>query len=78
MIANRQGDIAKQLTIIATIFLPLDRPDRLLRPELRVSDLHPQNTTWLLFVLGLGLLLAADRRIPVLLRRRRGWFCSTQ
>ena len=28
----------QQLTIIATIFLPLTLPDRLLRPELRVSD----------------------------------------
>ena len=41
-VANRQGEIAKQLTIIATIFLPLDVPDRVLRPELRVSNrAHP-------------------------------------
>ena len=36
-VANRQGEINKQLTIIATIFLPAHLPDRLLRPELRLA-----------------------------------------
>ena len=35
-VANRQGEINKQLTVIATIFLPAHVPDRLLRPELQI------------------------------------------
>ncbi len=43
-IANRQGEVSKQLTVIATIFLPLHVPDRILRPELRVPDrAHPEH-----------------------------------
>ena len=35
-VSNRLNQVVKQLTIIATIFLPLSVADRLLRPELRL------------------------------------------
>ena len=39
-VSNRQNDVMKQLTVIATIFLPLTLHHRLLRPELRLHG-HP-------------------------------------
>ena len=66
-VANRQGEIAKQLTIIATIFLPLSFLTGFFGQNFAFLTGHIQNSTWSFFVLGLGLLARLDRRILVLL-----------
>jgi magnesium transporter len=76
-IANRQGEIAKQLTIIATIFLPLTFLTGFFGQNFAFLTGHIQNTTWSFFVLGLGLLLAAIIGFWILFRRK-GWLGSNQ
>jgi CorA-like Mg2+ transporter protein len=66
-VANRQGEINKQLTVIATIFLPLTLHHRVLRPELRLHD-RPHNQHHLV-ISGLRTRSAdrLDNRLPDLL-----------
>jgi len=76
-VANRQGEISKQLTIIATIFLPLTFLTGFFGQNFAFLTGHIQNTTWSFFALGLGLLVA-----PIVgfwfFFRRKGWMSSTQ
>ena len=76
-IANRQGEIAKQLTIIATIFLPLTFLTGFFGQNFAFLTGHIQNTTWSFFVLGLGLLLASIVGFWFFFRRK-GWLSSNQ
>lgn len=71
-VANRQGEISKQLTIIATIFLPLSFLTGFFGQNFTWLTGNVLNQTWSFFVLGLGLLVAS---IVVLwfFFRRRGW-----
>ena len=76
-VANRQGEIAKQLTIIATIFLPLTFLTGFFGQNFAFLTGHIQNTTWSFFVLGLGLLLASIVGFWIFFRRK-GWLGSNQ
>ena len=75
-VANRQGEIAKQLTIIATIFLPLSFLTGFFGQNFAFLTGHIQNTTWSFFVLGLGLLVASIIGFWVLFRSK-GWMKSS-
>ncbi len=76
-VANRQGEIAKQLTIIATIFLPLSFLTGFFGQNFAFLTGHIQNSTWSFFVLGLGLLAASIAGFWFFFRRR-GWLRSTE
>ena len=76
-VANRQGEISKQLTIIATIFLPLSFLTGFFGQNFAFLTGHIQNATWSFFVLGLGLLVASIVGFWVYFRRK-GWMSSTQ
>jgi magnesium transporter len=71
-VANRQGEIAKQLTIIATIFLPLSFLTGFFGQNFTFLTNHILNHTWTFFVLGLGM-LAASIGVLWFFFRRRGW-----
>ena len=71
-VANRQGEIAKQLTI----FLPLSFLTGFFGQNFAFLTGHIQNSTWSFFALGLGLLLAAVVGFWFLFRRK-GWLGST-
>jgi magnesium transporter len=76
-VANRQNEVAKQLTIIATIFLPLTFLTGFFGQNFAFLTGHIQNQTWEFFVLGLGLLLASIIGFWFFFRRK-GWLGSTQ
>jgi magnesium transporter len=71
-VANRQGEIAKQLTIIATIFLPLSFLTGFFGQNFAFLTNHVLNHAWAFFVLGLGLLVGSIALLWYFFRRR-GW-----
>jgi magnesium transporter len=71
-IANRQGEISKQLTIIATIFLPLSFLTGFFGQNFSFLTNHIINHTWTFFGLGIGTLVASVGLLWVYFRRR-GW-----
>jgi magnesium transporter len=71
-VANRQGEIAKQLTIIATIFLPLSFLTGFFGQNFAWLVNNVLNQTWAFFVLGLGLLILSILALMVWFRRK-GW-----
>ena len=76
-VANRQGEISKQLTMIATIFLPLSFLTGFFGQNFAYLTGHILNTTWSFFALGLGLLLASIVGFWIFFRRK-GWLSSSQ
>jgi magnesium transporter len=76
-VANRQGEISKQLTIIATIFLPLSFLTGFFGQNFAFLTGHIQNATWSFFVLGLGLLVVSIVGFWIFFRRK-GWLGSSQ
>ncbi len=72
MVANRQGEVNKQLTIIATIFLPLTFLTGFFGQNFSYL-VHAIDTTWSFYVFGLGL-LAVSTVLFLLLFRRNRWF----
>jgi magnesium transporter len=77
MVANRQGEVAKQLTVIATIFLPLSFLTGFFGQNFSFLTGRVLDTTWSFFVLGLGLLLASIT-IMMIFFRRKGWLGAGQ
>jgi magnesium transporter len=71
-VANRQGEISKQLTIIATIFLPLSFLTGFFGQNFSFLTNHILDNTWAFFVLGLGLLVLSIGLLWYFFRRR-GW-----
>ncbi len=70
-VANRQGEINKQLTVIATIFLPLTFLTGFFGQNFAFLTGHIINHTWTFFVFGLGLLLASTVGFRIYFRRKR-------
>ena len=70
-IANRQGEISKQLTIIATIFLPLTFLTGFFGQNFAFLTGHILDNYWTFFVLGLGGLAASAIGFWIFFRRKR-------
>ncbi|MGZ4273031.1 MAG: magnesium/cobalt transporter CorA [Solirubrobacteraceae bacterium] len=70
-VANRQGEINKQLTIIATIFLPLTFVTGLFGQNF-ASLVRWISAPWVFYVFGLGLLVLSVVGFAVFFRRK-GW-----
>lgn len=58
-VANRQGEVNKQLTIIATVFLPLTFLTGFFGMNFAFLTGHIINHTWTFWVFGIGLLVAS-------------------
>jgi magnesium transporter len=71
-VANRQGEVSKQLTIIATVFLPLTFLTGFFGQNFAFLTGHVIDATWTFWVLGIGLLVASVAGFLVLFKRR-GW-----
>jgi magnesium transporter len=70
-VANRQGEINKQLTIIATIFLPLTFLTGFFGQNFAYLTNHILNTEWSFLVFGLGLLAVSILGFLIFFRRKR-------
>ena len=72
-VANSQGEINKQLTIIATIFLPLSFLTGFFGQNFSFLTDHVINQTWSFWALGVGLLVVSVAGLGVWFKRK-GWF----
>ncbi len=71
-VANRQGETSKQLTIIASIFLPLSFLTGFFGMDFSWEVGHILVGPWAFFVLGLGT-MAASAVLMWFWFRRKGW-----
>jgi magnesium transporter len=69
-VANRQGEVSKQLTVIATIFLPLTFITGFFGQNFSFLTGHILNTTWSFVVFGLGGLLLSTIGFLIYFRRK--------
>ena len=72
-VANTQGEINKQLTIIATIFLPLSFVTGFFGQNFSYLTNEVINQTWTFWVFGIGL-LAVSIAILAVWFKKKGWF----
>ena len=70
-VANRQGEINKQLTMIATIFLPLTFMTGFFGQNFKYLVTNWINTDWSFWVFGVGLLVVSIIGFVVYFRSRR-------
>ena len=71
-VANNQGEVNKQLTIIATIFLPLTFLTGFFGQNFSLLTNHVISSDWSFWVLGIGLLLASVAALAFWFKRK-GW-----
>jgi magnesium transporter len=71
-VSNRQNDVMKQLTIIATVFLPLSFLTGFFGMNFSLLTGHVINTTWSFWVLGIGSMVATFLGLGWFFHRR-GW-----
>lgn len=71
-ISNRQNDVMKQLTVIATVFLPLGFITGFFGQNFGFLVAHVITSEWTFWVLGLGSMLATCVGL-LLFFRRKGW-----
>ena len=71
-ISNRQNDVTKQLTVIATIFLPLSFITGFFGQNFTYMVSHLIDTAWVFWVVGVGSMLATVAGLMVFFRRK-GW-----
>jgi magnesium transporter len=71
-VANKQGEINKQLTIIATIFLPLSFLTGFFGQNFSFLTNGVINQTWTFWVLGVGLLAVSVAGLAIWFKRK-GW-----
>jgi magnesium transporter len=70
-VANKQGEINKQLTIIATIFLPLSFLTGFFGQNFSFLTNHVINENWTFWVLGIGLLAVSVAGLAIWFRRKK-------
>lgn len=70
-IANRQGEVNKQLTIIATIFLPLTFLTGFFGQNFQWLVTHVLETRWSFWVFGLGSLVVSAVGFYIFFKRKR-------
>ena len=71
-ISNRQNGVMKQLTVIATIFLPLTFITGFFGQNFAFMVTHLIRSTWAFWVLGVGSMLATCLGLLIYFRRK-GW-----
>jgi magnesium transporter len=69
-VANRQGEVNKQLTIIATIFLPLTFLTGFFGQNFAFLTNHIIDADWSFWVFGIGLLVASAIGFRIYLKRK--------
>jgi magnesium transporter len=72
-VANNQGEINKQLTIIATIFLPLTFLTGFFGQNFSLLTTDFIDSAWSFWVLGIGLLVASVAMMAIWFRRKGWW-----
>jgi magnesium transporter len=71
-VSNRQNDVMKQLTVIATIFLPLSFITGFFGQNFGFMVNHLINHPWTFWVIGIGSMLATCAGL-LMFFRRKGW-----
>jgi magnesium transporter len=71
-VSNRQNDVMKQLTVIATIFLPLGFITGFFGQNFSYLVNHEINSAWTFWVIGVGSMVATCVGLLVFFRRK-GW-----
>ena len=71
-VSNRQNDVMKQLTVIATIFLPLSFITGFFGQNFSYLVTHLISPAWTFWVIGVGSVLATCAGLLVFFRRK-GW-----
>jgi magnesium transporter len=71
-VSNRQNEVMKQLTVIATIFLPLSFITGFFGMNFGYMVTHLINREWTFYVIGIGSMVATGIAL-IIYFRRKGW-----